>query len=97
MCNENNINVEELQNIKHLYLKLTELYKELDTVRWYRTCNEDIKFCDERVVITDKNICDNIYTIAMNNLTKQIDRYEQELFAIKNVAESFDFNATLSD
>ena len=77
---EVNMNTKEIKNKKGLYSKLTELYRDLDLLQWRKQCNEDITLHDTHdIIITDNTTCQSIYTTTINNLIKQINRYEKEL------------------
>lgn len=77
------MNTEKIKNKKGLYLKLTELYRDLDLLQWRKQCDEDIMLRDTRnITITDSDVCQNIYELVINNLIKQIYKYEKELDGI---------------
>lgn len=77
------MNIEKIKNKKGLYLKLTELYRDLDLLQWRKQCDEDIILRDTRnITITDSNVCQNIYELVINNLIEQIYKYEKELDGI---------------
>lgn len=82
------MNIEKIKNKKGLYLKLTELYRDLDLLQWRKQCDEDIMLRDTRnITITDSDVCQNIYELVINNLIEQIYKYEKELDGIdKNVS-----------
>lgn len=74
------MNTEKIKNKKGLYLKLTELYRDLDLLQWRKQCDEDIMLRDTRnITITDSDVCQNIYELVINNLIEQINKYEKEL------------------
>lgn len=77
------MDIEKIKNKKELYLKLTELYRDLDLLQWRKQCGEDIMLRDTRnITITDSDVCQNIYELVINNLIKQIYKYEKELDGI---------------
>lgn len=77
------MDIEKIKNKKELYLKLTELYRDLDLLQWRKQCDEDIMLRDTRnITITDSDVCQNIYELVINNLIKQIYKYEKELDGI---------------
>lgn len=74
------MNTEEIKNKKKLYSKLTELYRDLDLLQWRKQCDEDITLHDTHdIIITNNTACRSIYTVAMNSLIEQINKYEKEL------------------
>lgn len=82
------MNIEKIKNKKGLYLKLTELYRDLELLQLKKRCDEDITLRDTRnITITDSDVCQNIYELVINNLIEQIYKYEKELDGIdKNVS-----------
>lgn len=74
------MNTEEIKNKKKLYSKLTELYRDLDLLQWRKQCDENITLHDTHdIIITNNTTCRSIYTVAMNSLIEQINKYEKEL------------------
>lgn len=73
------MNTEDIKNKKKLYLKLAELYRDLDLLQQRKQCNEDVVFHDTYdITITDNTICQNIYTVMIDNLIEQINEYERK-------------------
>ncbi len=80
------MNTEEIKNKKKLYLKLAELYRDLDLLQQRKQCNEDVVFHDTYdITITDNTICQNIYTVMIDNLIEQINEYEKSLIVNVNI------------
>lgn len=74
------MSIEEIKSKKKLYLKLAELYRDLDLLQQRKQCNEDVVFHDTHdITITDNAICQNIYTIMIDSLIERINEYERKL------------------